>query len=396
MPNKPFHPKDLDKVIEQTIKAVEMGKEQIYEIVELAKGETLRVQAELEKLKVEINQIIDEQEKMEATAKKARIRLMEVHRDFRHYTEDEVRKAYEFTQEIQIKLAVLRQQEKGLRQKRDDMERQLRNLQQTISKAEGLASQVNIAVDYLKGSLGTLSDQLDKMQKRQEIAIWVIQAQEEERRRVAREIHDGPAQSMANVVLRIEVCERLWEVDQNRVKEELRNLKEIVRESLREVRQIIFDLRPMALDDLGLVPTLRRYIENLRMKGSPEIDFLVSGQEGEIPSAYKAAVFRIVQEALNNALKHSNAKHAVVELKFSPEWIKALIKDDGCGFCYEEVEENPHDRFGLLGMKERVDLLGGSIEIKTGKGEGTAILVEIPLMKSLEVKEDGGNQSVGG
>lgn len=396
MATKAFNPKDLDKIIADTVKAVEMGQQQIFNLIELNKSECLRTQEELEKLKRQIKETIDEVDKAEAAARRARVRLMEVHRDFQRYGEEEVRQAYEATQEIQIKLALLREQERVQRARREDVERQLRSLLQNLEKGEALASQMSLAAEYLKGSLTSLTDQLNQMQKRQEMAIRVIQAQEEERKRVAREIHDGPAQSMANVVLRTEVCERLWQVDRDRVLEELRGLKGIVRESLQEVRQIIFNLRPMALDDLGLIPTIRRYLEGLREKGAPEIEFSAAGHEGQIPSAYKAALFRIIQEALNNVIKHSQASLAQIRVEFTGDEVIIQVKDNGCGFSYEEVANGENlGHFGLLGMKERADLLNGSFNVTTAKGKGTVISVEVPLPDSEEVKENGRDKSFG-
>lgn len=137
--------------------------------------------------------------------------------------------------------------------------------------------------------------------------LAIIRAQEEERRRVARELHDGPAQLLANVVLRIDVCQRLAEQDPARLREELQQLKDLLRLSLQEVRQVIFDLRPMALDDLGLVPALRSYLQGYQTRTALETDLAVYGTDRRLGPDLEIAIFRLVQEALTNVQKHARA-----------------------------------------------------------------------------------------
>jgi len=139
----------------------------------------------------------------------------------------------------------------------------LKEAYKTVEKADNLISQIGISLSYLTGDLENVSLQIEDMKQKRLLGIRIIKAQEEERQRVAREIHDGPAQSMSHIVLKAEICERLVDSDPEKAKDELRTLKSVVRDTLRDVRKIIYDLRPMSLDDLGLIPTLQRYIENL-------------------------------------------------------------------------------------------------------------------------------------
>jgi len=133
----------------------------------------------------------------------------------------------------------------------------LKEAYKTVEKADNLISQIGISLSYLTGDLENVSLQIEDMKQKRLLGIRIIKAQEEERQRVAREIHDGPAQSMSNIVLKAEICERLVDSDPEKAKDELRTLKSVVRDTLRDVRKIIYDLRPMSLDDLGLIPTLQ-------------------------------------------------------------------------------------------------------------------------------------------
>ena len=199
----------LDAIIKETIAVIGSSKEMIYDIGEEAREEYRRLEEEVKKLQEETADVIDRVDELEGLEQRARWRLLEVSRDFARYTEDDIRWAYEEAKNIQVELALCREREKLLRQRRDDLERGLRRLEQTVRKAEKLVTQVGVVIDYLEGKLGDLSQQLEGMQQRQQLAAGIIKAQEEERRRVAREIHDGPAQSLANLVFRLEVCEKL-------------------------------------------------------------------------------------------------------------------------------------------------------------------------------------------
>ena len=152
---------------------------------------------------------------------------------------------------IQKQLLKMYEEEEENQQRLKELEAALLQLNETLTKAEKLEGQTELALQLLSGDLQHTNVKLDELQLRQQLSLRIIKAQEEERLRVAREIHDGPAQSMANVVLRAEICEKLMALEPEKVKEELHDLKAMVKESLQEVRKIIFNLRPMVLDDLG-------------------------------------------------------------------------------------------------------------------------------------------------
>jgi two-component system sensor histidine kinase DegS len=173
--------------------------------------------------------------------------------------------------------------------------------------------------------------------------------------------------------------------DLDMVKQELVDLKDLVRSSLAEVRKIIFDLRPMALDDLGLIPTLRKYLTDLGERCGMNMELLTFGKETRLPSTLEVAVFRLIQEAITNVIKHANAKNTMVKIEFTGHKVSILIKDDGIGMDHPSVEPYGQSRqhFGLLGMKERVDLLEGVMDIHSSKGEGTKILLTIPLKEEV-------------
>lgn len=377
--NKAIDISVLDGVIKRTIETVETSKSQIFDIAESARQQGNSMKLDLHELRQEISKVIQKVDALELAYRKSRNRLVLVSRNFHMYTEEDIRVAYEEASRIQVDLSIFRERENNLKRRRNDLERQLRTLEETIVRAEKLVSQMGVVLGYLTGDLSKIGEALESAKQHQLMNLKVIQAQEEERKRVAREIHDGPAQSMANVVLRSEIVERM--LKNERILEaqmELHELKEMVRMSLADVRRIIFDLRPMALDDLGLVPTLQKYIRTCEERSEAAIDLVVFGVEPPLRSSVKAAIFRLVQECLNNVEKHAKANTVQVKLEFLHESLRLVVKDDGVGFDMDE-QKSTGSSFGLLGMNERTQLLEGEIEVQSAPGEGTKVLFQIPI-----------------
>lgn len=372
----------LDRIVKETIEAIERSQTQIYEIAENTRSEVRTVSSELEVVKSELSALIAEVDKLEQAEKKARARLAEVSRDFNRYSEQDIKKAYDTAYNLQIELIKLREKEKVLQYRRNHLEMSLRRLQTTVQKAEKLMSQVGVVLKYLNGGLQDLSVMLGELQQTQQMAISIIRAQEEERKRVAREIHDGPAQSMANIVMRAEYCLKLLDKDPDKIREELLALQNMVMLSLQDVRKIIFDLRPMVLDDLGLVPALKRYFATYKEQYGLDVEFLFFGQERRLDGNVEAALFRIIQEAVNNIKKHAQVNSAVVKMEMLPNKLTISIRDLGKGFILNTInEEKDGNRYGLVGIHERVQLLKGKLKIDTAPGKGTHICITIPLQE---------------
>ncbi|HWI65205.1 MAG TPA: sensor histidine kinase [Symbiobacteriaceae bacterium] len=267
----------------------------------------------------------------------------------------------------QEQLAVLEQDVQGLSEMADD--------------GLTLAGDVAASIDFLAANFRELGSWVESAQQSRALGLHIIRAQEEERRRLAREIHDGPTQLLNSVVLRIDVCQRFFDSDLQRLKDELQQLKELVRLSLQDVRKIIFDLRPMALDDLGVVPALRTFLKDYQARTGIETDFSVFGNDRRYDPAFEIAIFRVVQEALTNVYKHAGASRVWVKVETAGgREIKVQVKDDGAGFEPAEVKPGvAGTKFGLVAMRERTELLGGTMEIQSAPGQGTKLNLIFPL-----------------
>jgi len=280
--------------------------------------------------------------------------------------------------------------EKYLIKRRNELEVRIKDAIRTVQKADKLITQVGVALGYLTGDLQEVSLQLEGLQQKQLLGLKIIKAQEEERQRVARDIHDGPAQMMSNVVLKAEICERLIDADPDKARMELQNLKKIMRDSLQDVRKIIYNLRPMSLDDLGLVPTLQRYVLTFQEETGISVSFITKGSQPELKPVISLTVFRIVQEALNNVVKHAKANTVVMQLEFLDESLRLFVYDDGVGFDTVRLNERNEDvssGFGLVSMRERIELLGGDMRISSEPGKGTRLNIIIPFTREEEVND---------
>ena len=208
----------------------------------------------------------------------------------------------------------------------------------------------------------------------------VIEAQEHERKRVAQRLHDGPAQSLANIVLTAEICEKLFSADPRRALVELGNLKGMVTANLQETRKYIFELRPMALDDLGLVATLRRYTADARAQHRVQVQ--LSAPQGERPlrKEIEVPVFRVAQEAITNALQHSRATVVQVSVTLPGDGLLLVVEDNGVGFDVEEALARAIalQTRGIVSMQERAEILGGWLRIESTPGRGSRIELSVP------------------
>ncbi|MCD1260856.1 sensor histidine kinase [Paenibacillus athensensis] len=385
-----MQPDALDRVIKNAINVMESSKYQIFEIAETSRIERESLTRELEEVKAETSVTIDLVDKLEKDYKRSRIRLTEVSRDFNRYREEDIKTAYEAAIAMQMQLTVAREKENHLKARRNDLQQRIKNVEKQVERAETIVSQMNVVLEYLSGDLNQVTRILESAKNRQLLGLKIILAQEEERKRIAREIHDGMAQTLANVVLRTEIAERMIVKEQfGSVREELIDLKGQVRSGLEEVRKIIFNLRPMAIDDLGIVPTLRKYVQDFEEKHKIRTQFTLVGRETRFPSGLEIAMFRLVQEAFSNVLKHSKATYVSVEFTIDREQVKIHLVDNGVGFDVEQTEQRitKGNNFGLLGMRERLELLEGKMDIDSEKGSGTKITMHIPI-SGAENKEE--------
>lgn len=219
-----------------------------------------------------------------------------------------------------------------------------------------------------------------KAEHLQRLLTETVNVQERERQRISQDLHDGLNQLLVGALLELKSGrERLSNHDLSAAEGSFRQVGEILHRVEREMRQVIYDLRPPTLDALGLVPSLRRYVEQFEAYAGIAAEMRAEGEPYRLPPEIEISLYRILQEALQNVSAHAGARNVRVRLRFSPQHLTLAVHDDGCGFDLETVQRNGHGHFGLLGMRERAEGLGGRLVLDTGPGQGTTVKVWIPI-----------------
>ena len=229
------------------------------------------------------------------------------------------------------------------------------------------------------------SERLRESQQREtmrgELFRRVVAAQESERQRIARDLHDETGQALTAIGLGLRGLESRMSRDPLQAADTLHQLQTLTADSLQELQRLMADLRPSHLDDLGLSAALRWYTSKIEERYPLQITTGIDGDERPLDDAAKIAVFRIIQEALNNVLKHSEAKHAYIHMEFTSRGMRATVRDDGCGFDLDKIQvlqSSSRPSLGLAGMQERAALLGGAVAVQSRPGQGTMIEAFIP------------------
>jgi two-component system sensor histidine kinase DegS len=199
----------------------------------------------------------------------------------------------------------------------------------------------------------------------------LVNAQETERQRLSRQMHDGPAQALSNFILQTEIAMRLMDVDAGQARDELNNLKASAMSTFQKVRNFIFELRPMMLDDLGLIPTVRRYSEAFKEQAGLDVSVTVTGNERRLEPYLEIMLFRAVQELLGNAARHSQGSMVKVNLDLGDDRIRVSVDDNGKGFDQESLQQGTS--LGLKLIRERAEMLGGNFEVDSAPGKGTRV-----------------------
>jgi two-component system sensor histidine kinase DegS len=311
------------------------------------------VELMLEQSQVEVNKLAQRNASING-------HLQQVQAQFENLPRADIRMTYDTAIDAQQRLFVMRGQVEKLQSDQAHMSRQVALMEQVLKvMEEGPAPGAD------RNSLATI-----------ETVEMIIQAQEAERQRLSRLMHDGPAQAVSNFILQTEIAMRLFDVDQAKAREELGTIKTSATNTFKKVRDFIFELRPMMLDDLGLSPTLKRYVDAFKEQSGIDVQLTVTGMERRLEPYQEVMVFRAIQELLNNTARHSLASIVKVHLDMGDANIKVQVEDNGKGFDVESLPDKT--AMGLKVIRERVEMLGGIMQLESVVGQGTFVSFQIP------------------
>ena len=381
MSNNEENMNSIASIIKKVIDEINSGKSKIFKIVDNLRDEFEKKREELYEVKREIENVIEEVDELEYLDKKMRSNLVESSKFDGEKSGDIIEKAYEEAMEIRIKYVTKQNEEKDLRRRRESLERSLKNYLKNIEDADNTVNQINIALGYLEGDMAEVEEDSQML-----IGIKILESQERERRRIAREVHDGPAQYIANTMMRIDFCKMLVQKDLEQGLKELDDLKSNVRKALKEVRGILFDLRPLSLEERGLNEAIKDMANEISIESNIPVNITLHTMQYEIEHIIEIAVYRIIQEILNNIKKHSKASEAEIKIECGREYINFIVKDNGIGFNLKETMIKGKEKgtsYGLIGIFDRVTQLQGNIDIKSGVNEGTTYKIKLPINREV-------------
>lgn len=321
---------------------------------DLAMQELQEIEMLLEQSQVEVGRLT--QRNATATGN-----LQRIHMQFDSLPREEIRAAYEAALETQQRLFVMRGQVEKLQSDQSHLQR-LIDLQ---SQFLHFLDVEEPTVPRKRSAMATV-----------ELLETMINAQEAERQRLSRQMHDGPAQALSNLILETEIAMRLFDVDKAKAYEELGNVKNSASATFQQVRDFIFELRPMMLDDLGLVPTLKKYCSAFKEQYHLDVRLLINGTERRLESYVEVFIFRAIQELLSNAYGHSQATQIKIQLDMLETDVRISVEDNGRGFNTDSLDEEKG--MGLKVIKERVEMLGGKFGLESQIDGGTRVNFQVP------------------
>jgi two-component system sensor histidine kinase DegS len=342
------------------------------ELLDELRAEYDRIQLQLRELSSLIEHSRVEVDKLAQRNQMVATRLTQIEDNFDTVPRSDIKTTYDMAQDARQRLLTMRGQLEKLQSDQANLGHFSNVLRRVLELVEGAEIVAQPEADAKKVGGDGLSAAT---------VIRIVEAQEAERRRLARQMHDGPAQSLTNFILQAEICQRLFDRDPHRASEELNNLKAAASGSFQKVREFITDLRPMMLDDLGLVPTMRRYADSFQEKTGITVQLNITGEERRLEPHREVMTFRGVQELLSNARDYANASRVVVNLDMGVEYVKAAVEDNGRGFDPDEAMEESRgeaDAIGLATLRERLELVGGSLEVMSKEKKGSKITLTIP------------------
>jgi len=325
--------------------------------LDLSDRELQEISLKLEQSQAEVNKLAQRNAAITA-------HLQQIQGQFDSTPRAEIRTAYDAALDAQQRLSRMRGQLEKLVSDRSRLEHYKELLQRVNESLELMVTEKSAS--KVISSMGQTVEMM-------------VQAQEAERQRLARQMHDEPAQALSNFILQTEIAIRLFDIDQAKAKEELVSLKTSATTTFQKIRDFIFELRPMMLDDLGLSPTLNRYIEAFKEQTGLDVRLTVSGLDQRLEPYLEVMIFRAIQELLGNAARHSQASQIKVQVDSSVADVRVTVEDNGKGFDANLALEHG---MGVKIIRERVEMLNGRMEVDSVIGQGSRIAFQIPAVKT--------------
>lgn len=326
--------------------------------------------------------IADDRMKQEFLLESKEKHLEEVKKHIAYFKE-EVNEHEIFTPKVNYSLDLEKKQ--NYMKEKQQLEEEISIEKQQLENIRKNEADLRNLVSWLK-SIHLVEEKEDKFEADNE-KLMMLEIQEMERQRIARELHDSSTQNLVALFNKLELCSNLIDVDAIRCKLELQSTMNYLKTIISDIRSTIYDLRPMSFDDIGIDITIKQFIEKIKNEYNKNIVFIDEEdilKQCNIKSVLKLTIFRIIQESCNNAVKHAKAENIQVIVKKVQSFLCVTINDDGVGFDTNQLKnrkKEDNSGFGLSMMKERVYLFSGEININSEIGKGTSVIVKVPFLE---------------
>lgn len=325
---------------------------------------------------------LEQENKMVLTEKLRAIKDIEQHIQKLESTLEEIRKKKDPHIDLFSPIGVhsLSNSEIELERELEEQKSKLPDLERIVQEQQ----EKHHSLEEIRNIIKEQSEHVSELQEKKEakVQLYFLEEQELDRNRIARDLHDSTVQNLTMLVHKTELCTRLLNVDNVRVMLELQTMIENIKMTIDDMREIIYNLRPMSLNNLGLGATLESFCNHIKRSHNIETEFVLTGVEPKILQIQKITLYRIVQEACNNVVKYAKATKICIALAFSEKEIQVIIQDNGIGFDQEKKIKQTGDElhgFGLSIMRERTYLLEGKFEIESIPQKGTKICITVPV-----------------
>lgn len=334
---------------------------------------------QMNQTKRRLREIKDQIEQMQLSVDKEQQRYSSIATELRNIKDnldtvprEDIRDKYDEALEVRFRLATMRGQLEKFESQYDYLEKQQATFSQILTGLQG--------VEYL-----TDGEEDNSVSRAGVDIVRIINAQEEERKRLSRVMHDGPAQSLTNFILQAEICQRLFDRNPERAAEELDNLKSNASRTFQKIRDFIFDLRPMMLDDLGVAATVRRYADSFSEKNDISTEYEIINEDRRMENYREVFIFRSIQELMSMSRDYGAPTDIKIRLDMAGDPIKILVEDDGRGFDSDIIFESDEDSniedariSTMIMLRNKVELVGGSMTVQSNESDGTAVRLELP------------------
>ncbi|MCX7827811.1 MAG: sensor histidine kinase [Thermanaerothrix sp.] len=366
----------IDDALDRAAKSLDSSIDTVLDIKDEIRTGIKEKQLEIEEIRRELEDVIAASDSLTEAYKKARLKLA---RAAEQKDEAMQAEAYDEASHFMKLKGSFEERERGLRKRRDEAEREKARLERMLLRTDETMGKLKLALEVLKNNSQDLCSAKDERDYK--AAAMTLRLVEQENLRLAREVHDGPAQYCSGALLILDRLEALLSNgDLDGVRDEIRCLRDQMGDAVRDFRTFLWRLKPSGLD-FGIKEGLERLAQTVSERYSVNVEVLIRGDGDAMTGPARANAYRIVQEAVTNAVRHGGARNVKIRGSFGDSMATFKVSDDGKGFDPQSARVEAYHRgsLGLINMEERVRLLGGTIRIESAPGRGASVIFSIPL-----------------